>query len=171
MAGSSRGRAWPFGGRALRPRVYPASAGTWRAAGNQFTKVTAPPVIPVQSFTRRVSVPIGIDGQQTGIIGAGGTVSLQAGPQGIGASWALDQAGIATSVGALDTSTCAIYVGPQATAPYLVAQSYAGGGDAIGLAGYTLQPGEFVWAVWSSGSAGSSAQLKVSGIKNALEAG
>jgi hypothetical protein len=127
--------------------------------------------VPIEAYTRRVSVPIAIDGQVTGTTGAGGTVSLQCGPQGVGASWSLDQAGIATSVGATDTATCAIYVGPQATPPYLVAQSYAGGGDAVGLAGYVLVPGEFVFAVWASGTAGSTAQLKVSGMKNALAGG
>lgn len=161
---------WPFGRRRLAPRAWPVSAGTWQAAPGGLRKLTAPGVIPVEQFTRRVTVPIGIDGQVSGVVGAGGGVTLQAGPAGVGSSWALDQAGIATSVGANDTATCAVYVGPQASAPYLVAQSYVGGGDAIGLAGYTLQPGEFVFAVWSSGTAGSVAQLKVAGAKTVLAA-
>jgi hypothetical protein len=163
-------RNWPFGGRALVPRVYPASAGTWRAAGNQFTKVTAPAVIPVQLFTQRISVPIGIDGQVSAPF-VTSTITLQAGPQGVGASWALDQAGFGTSIGASDTATAAVYVGPQATQPYQVAQSYAAGGDAVGLAGIVLQPGEFVFVMWSGGTPGATAQLKVSGIKSALAAG
>jgi hypothetical protein len=158
---------WPFGRRVLRPGSWPASAGTWRAAP-QLRKLRTPPVVPVEMFTRRVSAPIGIDGQASGVVLASGSVTLQAGPQGVGARWALDQAGIATSVGAADTATCAVYAGPQASAPYLVAQSYAGGGDAIGLAGYTLQPGEFVFAVWSGGTTGSLAQLKVAGTKTVL---
>lgn len=158
---------WPFGRRTLRARQYPASAGTWRASAG-FTKVTAPPTVPIEAYTRQTSVPIGIDGQETGTISAAGSVTLSCGPAGVGQSWSPDQAGIATSVGALDTATCAIYVGPQATAPYLVAQSYSGGGDAIGLAGYRLQPGEFVWAVWASGTSGSTAQLNVTGTKNVL---
>jgi hypothetical protein len=161
---------WPFGRRVLRPRVYPASAGTWRAAPGGLQKMRAPAVVPIEQFTRRISAPIGIDGQASGVVSAAGTVSLQAGPQGIGARWALDQAGIATSVGAVDTATCAVYAGPQASAPYLVAQSYAAGCDAIGLAGYTLQPGEFVFAVWSGGTPGSLAQLKVAGTKTVLAA-
>ena len=161
---------WPFGRRVLRPGVWPAGAGTWRAAAGGLQKVTAPGVIPIEAFRRRVTVPIGIDGQASALIPASGSVTLQAGPQGIGASWALDQAGIATSVGPADPATCAIYAGPQASAPYLVAQSYAGGGDAVGLAGYTLQPGEFVFAVWSSGTVGSLAQLKVAGKKSVLVA-
>lgn len=162
---------WPFGRRVLRqPVAYPASAGTWRAAPGGLRKLRAPPVIPIEMFTRRESAPIGTEGQVSAVIPASGTVSLQAGPQGVGARWALDQAGIATSVGAADTATCAVFAGPLALAPFLVAQSYAGGGDAIGLAGYTLQPGEFVFAVWTGGTPGSTAQLKVAGTKSVLAA-
>lgn len=161
---------WPWGRRVLRPQTWPASAGTWRAAPGGLRKMVPPGPVPVEAFTRRVSVPISTDGQASGLIGAGGSVTLQAGPQGVGASWAPDQAGIATSVGAADTATCAVYVGPLPLAPFLVAQSYAGGGDAIGLAGITLQPGEFVIAVWSGGTVGSLAQLKVSGTKTVLAA-
>lgn len=264
---------WPYGRRVLRPRVYPAAAGTWRAAPGGLVKLRAPGVTPIEAYRGRAQVPIGIDGQVSAPVpsasvsgsvasptvfdvfatlvippgpvtvawtvtlggtvgagdannfavrvqsgptlaisvnaGAGGTypqaaitvtgptvlqleswsstptagsvysgtmsisaaqVSLQAGPSGIGARWALDQAGIATSVGQADVSTCAVYAGPQASAPYLVAQSYAGGGDAIGLAGYELQPGEFVFAVWTGGTPGSVAQLKVAGQKTVLVA-
>lgn len=161
---------WPFGRRVLRPRTYPASAGTWRAAPGGLVKLRTPGVTPIQQFRGRVEVDIGTDGQKSGTIGAGGGVTLQAGPAGIGARWSLDQAGIGTSLGAADASTCAVYAGPQAIAPYLVSQSYAAGGDAIGLAGISLQPGEFVFAVWSGGSPGTVAALKVSGTKSVLVA-
>lgn len=161
---------WPFGRRTLRPRVYPVQAGTWRAAPGGLVKLRAPGVTPIEAFTGRVQVPIGIDGQASVTVGAGGSATLQVGPQGIGARWAPDQAGIATSVGANDTSTCAVYAGPQAIRPFLVAQSYNGGGDAVGLAGITLQPGEFVFAVWTGATAGSVAQLKVTGDKTVLVA-
>jgi hypothetical protein len=134
-------------------------------------KLTRPAVIPITRFTRRVTSPIAVDGQASGVVGAGGAVTLSVGPQGIGASWQPDQAGIATSVGAGDTATAAVFVGPAAIAPFQVAQSYAAGGDAIGLAGYTLSPGEFVTVVWTGGTAGSIAQLKVTGSETVLEAG
>lgn len=164
------GWQWPYGRRVLRPRVYPVQAGTWRAAPGGLVKLRTPPVTPIEAFTRRVSAPIGVDGQAAAAVLASGSVTLQAGPQGIGASWALDQAGISTSLGAADSATCAVYAGPQASAPYLVSQSYAGGGDAVGLAGVTLQPGEFVFAVWSGGTPGTTAALKVSGVKTVLAA-
>lgn len=162
--------AWPFGRRVQRPGIWPVSAGTWRAAPGGLVKQQLPPTVPVEAYTRRVSVPIQVDGQAAGVIPASGKLTLQVGPQGVGARWAPDQAGIATSVGAADSSTCAVFAGPAALAPWGVAQSYAGGGDAIGLAGITLQPGEFVFAVWSGGTPGSSAQLKVSGTKTVLAA-
>jgi hypothetical protein len=160
---------WPYGRRTLRASVYPASAGTWRASRG-LRKLVRPATVGMEQFTRRVTITIGIGGQVSGLVGAGGSVTLQAGPSGVGASWALDQAGIATSVGASDTATCAVYVGPVIGAPYQVATSYAGGGDAVGLAGYSLQPGEFVFAVWSQGTPGSVAQLKVSGLQSVLAA-
>lgn len=161
--------SWIYGRRILRPRVYPAAAGTWRAAPGGLVKLHRPATIPVEAYTGRAQVPIGIDGQRSGTI-AGGVATLQVGPAGIGTSWALDQAGFGTSVGAADTATAAVYVGPQATQPYFVAQSYAAGGDAVGLAGITLQPGEFVWVVWAGGTNGSTAQVKVAGTKSVLTA-
>lgn len=159
---------WPFGRRTLRATVYPARAGTWAAAGTQTGKYVQPGPVPQQAYTSHVQAPVGLDGQVMGVIGAGGSVTLRAGPAGVGASWALDSAAISTSTGASDSSTCAVYAGPQAISSFLVAQSYAGGGDAIGLAGISIVPGEFVWAVWSGGVHLATATLKVTGTKTAL---
>lgn len=160
---------FPYGRRRARPNIYPAAAGTWRASTG-FRKLRAPATIPVEAYTTRQAIPVGIDGQKSGTVGGAGTVTLQAGPAGVGQTWALDQAGFGTSLGAADTATASIYAGPQATSPYLVAQSYAAGGDAVGLAGIVLQPGEFVFVAWTGGTSGSTAQLKVSGTKTVLVA-
>ncbi len=159
---------WPFGRRTLRPGVWPGRAGTWAAAGNSHAKYVAPAPVPQQAFTRRVQAPIGLDGQVSGVIGAGGTVTLRAGPMGVGTSWELDQASLSTSTGATDASTVAVYTGPQAIASFFVAQSYAGGGSSVGLPGLALLPGEFVYAVWTGGTPNALATLKVTGQKNAL---
>jgi hypothetical protein len=168
MPRRSAGPLFPFGRGRLNPRVWPASAGTWRAAG-PLHKLTRPSTVGIENYTGRTSVPIGIDGQAQVPVTSGGATA-QAGPSGIGASWALDQAGLSTDAAAADTATAQVFVGPQPTAPYSVATSYAAGGDAVGLAGYTLQPGEFVWCVWS-GSSGTVASLKVSGTKTVLTGG
>ncbi len=164
----TRSGFWPFGRRTLRASVWPARAGTWAAAGPNTGKYVTPAPVPQQAYTRHVQAPIGLDGQVMGTIGAGGTVTLRAGPTGVGTSWELDQAGLSTSTGAADSSTVAVYSGPQAISSFFVAQSYAGGGSSVGLPGLALVPGEFVWAVWSGGTPGASATLKVTGQKNAL---
>jgi hypothetical protein len=161
---------WPYGRRMLRAGVYPARAGTWAAAGPNTGKYVTPAPVPQQAYTRHISAPIGLDGQVSGVIGAGGAVTLQIGPAGVGTSWALDSASISTSTGPADSSTCAVFAGPQAIASFQVAQSYAGGGDAIGLAGISIVPGEFVFAVWAGGTHNALATLKVTGRKTALAA-
>jgi hypothetical protein len=161
---------WPFGRRTLNPGVWPARAGTWAAAGPNTGKYSTPGTIPIQSYTGRSAAPIGINGQVSGVFPSSGKLTLNVGPAGIGTSWALDQAGISTSTGAADTSTCAVYVGPQAIQSFLAAQSYAGGGDSIGLAGITIQPGSFIWAVWSGGTPGAVATLLVTGNQSVLAA-
>ncbi len=159
---------WPFGRRTLRAGVWPGRAGTWAAAGNRQDKYVTPAPVPQQAYTRQVQAPIGLDGQVMGVIGAGGSVTLRVGPSGVGSSWALDQAGLSTSTGANDSSTVAVFAGPQAISSFFVAQSYAGGGSSVGLTGLALVPGEFVWAVWSGGTPGANATVKVSGQKTAL---
>ncbi len=144
----TRSGFWPFGRRTLRASVWPARAGTWAAAGPNTGKYVTPAPVPQQAYTRHVT--------------------LRAGPTGVGTSWELDQAGLSTSTGAADSSTVAVYSGPQAISSFFVAQSYAGGGSSVGLPGLALVPGEFVWAVWSGGTPGASATLKVTGQKNAL---
>jgi hypothetical protein len=161
---------WPFGRRTLTPGAWPARAGTWAAAGRNTGKYVTPGTIPIQSYTGRQSAPIGISGQVSGVFGGTGDLTLRVGPLGIGTSWSLDQAGISTSVGASDSSTCAVYVGPQAIQSFLVAQSYAGGGDSIGLAGVTIQPGSFIWAAWSGGTDAAVATLLVTGTQSVLAA-
>jgi hypothetical protein len=161
---------WPFGRKTLRASVWPGRAGTWAAAGDNIGKYVTPAPTPQQAFTRQVQAPIGLDGQIMGVIGASGGVTLRVGPAGVGSKWALDQAGISTSTGQADASTCAVYAGPQAIESFFVAQSYAGGGSSVGLPGLSLSPGEFVWAVWSGGVNGANATLKVTGVKTALAA-
>ena len=160
---------WPFGKRTLKPGAWPARAGTWAAAGANTGKYVSPGAEPIQGYTTRSVAPLGLNGLVTGVFADGG-VTLRVGPTGAGTSWSLDQAGISTSVGPTDTSTCAVYVGPMAIQSFLAAQSYAGGGDSIGLAGLTIDPGSFIWAVWESGTNGALATLNVTGTVSALAA-
>lgn len=122
---------------------------------------------PPGQFTQRVRTPIPGYVGQAAISGAG-TATIQLGPSGYGVRWYPAQAKISTTSGAADTSTCIIYLGVIASASQIGAQSYAGGGDVIGLPGDMLQPGEFVIAVWSGGKPGDVATLRLSGIQDSL---
>lgn len=106
----------------------------------------------------------------TGTIGGQGTVTLSVGPQGAGTSWDLAQVSVATTTGANDTSTVAFFAQPTGTvqAPWQVGQSYAGGGDQVGLAGIKLVPGERLYAVWSGGHTGDVATMILTGKMTVL---
>jgi hypothetical protein len=158
---------WPFGRRVLRPRVYPASAGTWRAS--RPGKLLGPPSDPIESFRGLRTVDIGNSGvAPTAVFNGAGVAVAQIGPSGVGASWALDQAGVSTSVGVLDAAQCALYVGPMALLNYQVAANLAGGGSQFGLGGVGVTPGAFVIAVWTGGTPGATAQLLVTGQQTVL---
>jgi hypothetical protein len=161
---------WPFGRRTLTPGVWPARAGTWAAAGPNTGKYSTPGTLPIQSSTGRSVESTGINGQVSGTFPSSGDLTLSVGPAGIGTSWALDQAGYGTSVGQSDPSTCAVYVGPQAIQSFIVAQSYAGGGGSVGLAGITIQPGSFIFVVWTGGTPGATASVVVTGNQSVLAA-
>jgi hypothetical protein len=125
---------------------------------------------PHRTFTAAAEVPLGPYGFAQGTITAGGTLTLAVGPQAAGTAWELAQAAISTATGAADTSTCAIYAQPYgpASAQWLVGQSYAGGGDQVGLAGVRVVRGEYVVAVWSGAHPGDVATLILSGTMRAL---
>lgn len=148
--------------------AYPAAAGTWRAAGG-FRKLTRPPSLPLQSYTKLLTVPIGNDGIANPIAFSGaGTAQLSVGPSGIGASWSPTQANAYTSVGPLDPASVIIYVGPLPAAQYAVVSALAGGAAQIALGGVALVPGWFIWAVWAGGTPGAEAKLYVTGTKTVL---
>ena len=116
-----------------------------------------------------MEVPIGPYGFAQGTIAAG-TVTLSVGPQGAGSSWDLAQVSVATTTGAADASTVAFFAQPTGTvqAPWQVGQSYAGGGDQVGLAGIKLVPGERLYAVWSSAKNGDVATMILTGVMTVL---
>ena len=103
-----------------------------------------------------------------GSLSTGGTAIAQVGPSGWGQSWALDQASLSTSVGVLDPAQCALFVGPLAIPFYQVVSGLAGGGSQFGLGGVGLAQGWFVTAVWTGGTVGAFAYLRVTGVKTAL---
>ena len=146
--------------------------GWYVPAGTHVDRRVLPRSDPPAAFlapNRRVEVPIGPYGFAQGAV-AGGTVTLSVGPSGAGTSWDLAQVSIATTTGANDASTVAFFAQPTGTVqkPWQVAQSYAGGGDQVGLAGIKLVPGERLYAVWSNGHNGDVATMILTGVMTVL---
>jgi hypothetical protein len=123
----------------------------------------------VRTFSRLVTVDLGNDGMAPlATFGAGGGAEALAGPSAFGESWSLDQCFLSTSVGPLDAAECLVYVGPGVAAQYAVTGSLSGGGSQFGMGGVGLTQGWFVWAVWSGGTEGATASLRVTGTKTVL---
>lgn len=153
--------------RARAPVIPAIAAGTWRAAGNRFFKFRMPQPAPVELFRQVRSVQIGGNGIASGIISAAGTATVAVGPQGYGTRWYPAQVSIATTLGALDTSTCAFYLNVIGPGGFL-GQSYAGGGDQPAFALPEMQPGDLLYAVWAGGTSGNWCQVAVTGSMDVL---
>ena len=102
------------------------------------------------------------------VVGAGGTASCQVGPAGVGTVWYPVSAAIATTSGAADGSTCTLYFGPLGLLSLVIGQSYAGGGDSLGLGVPAMSPGYFIVAIWTGAKAGDVATLNVIGTQDVL---
>ena len=156
--------------RVRLPPGWPAMA---RLAGSQNARAGAAArritVPPVHQYVRPVTVDLGNDGvAPTVTFPASGTVQAFCGPNVSGESWALDQCYLSTSVGPLDTAQCTVYAGPLPLAQYAVTGSLAGGAAQFGLGGVSIAFGWFIYAVWTGGTTGATAQLRVTGTKTAL---
>ncbi len=131
------------------------------------TSLTRPASVPVHFYQGRIRTPISA-GYAAVTIASDGTATAYVGPQGLGTIWYPQAAAIATSTGAADTSTCTIYLGPEGLQTQVGGQSYAGGGDTIGLAVPPLWNGYFIWAKWAGGTAGALATLTIYGEMDSL---
>jgi hypothetical protein len=151
----------------LPPELQRAIAVNQRKAGQPVRPWRHPPATPVELYTQTVRVPIS-NGVGQAIVSGSGTATVQAGPQGVGTVWYPQSAAIATTTGANDTSTCTLYVGPLALLTQVGSQSYAGGGDNIGLAVPALPPGYFIVAKWSGANPGDLATLTIYGQADQL---
>lgn len=101
---------------------------------------------------------------------ASSPLTLHVGPTGYGTGWDLAQASIATTTGANDTATAAFFAQPFGTPSpaWQVGQSYAAGGDQVGLSGVKLVTGEFLFVTWTGAKAGDTATLILSGVQTVL---
>jgi|HubBroStandDraft_3_1064219.scaffolds.fasta_scaffold107109_3 hypothetical protein len=150
------------------PRSWPPMArmaGSLAATGATVRRIP----VPAQGlYSGLVTVDLGNDGvAPTVIFSAAGTARAFCGPNVSGLSWALDQCFLQTSVGQLDPAQCIVYKGPQPVSTMAVTASLAGGGAQFGLGGLGVGFGEFVWALWTGGTPGATANLRVTGTKTA----
>ena len=128
-------------------------------AGAQFLEITCGPAPGTAGVTYSAT-----------ITGASPPMTLHVGPSGFHTSWDLAQISIGTTTGAADTSTAEIFAQPFGTPSpaWQVGQSYAAGGDQIGLSGIKLVTGEFVFVVWTGANPGDTATIILSGIQTVL---
>lgn len=145
----------------------------YHEATKPFTPLTRPHTIPVQYYQTVVRTPIPRStGRGSALVPASGTISVSVGPSGLGTIWYPQLAAIATTTGANDNSTCALYVTgwntPVNPQDAINGQSYAGGGDSIGMAIPPIHQGECIKAVWTGGTNGDTATLTVYGDQDLL---
>lgn len=149
-------------------RAVPAiAAGSWAAVRNRFFVYQRRPLsVPMESFSAVRRTQIGGNGINAGQI-ASGTAKVAVGPAGYGTRWYPNQINVATASGANDASTCAFFLNVVGPGGFL-AQSYAGGGDQVGIAVPELQPGDLIYAVWTGGNNGDWCQMIVIGPMDVL---
>ena len=157
---------WPRSGKTV-PAV---PAGSWAAAGNRFTKRRVNPPVPIGNYTGKISgVPL-TGGQASGQVPAGGAITLQVGPQGLGTTWYPAQITLSTTTGALDTSTALVYLGSGGVPTTQVGSVFSGNGVAA-LAVPAMQPGDFIIVSWTNGHPGDVASFNIIGTQDALTTG
>ena len=149
------------------PAVPAIGAGSWAASAYRFfVNVRRPRSERIEAFAGVRRTQIGNNGIAGGQI-SGGTATVPVGPQGYGTRWYPNQLGVATASGAADASTVTFYLNVVGPGGFL-GQSYAGGGDQVGLAVPEMQPGDLLYAVWSGGHNGDWCQLSVIGPMDVL---
>ena len=135
-------------------------AGGWGLPGAGIYRT---PVVPPEAFTRLQRLPIrGGEGTGNAVVSAAGGAVVSVGPVGLNV-WYVTYGAIATTTGAADTSTASIVVGPIAAGLVPGGQSYAGGGDSVGLGNQKLSPGDYVTVTWTGAHPGDTATLTVYG--------
>jgi len=143
-------------------------AGSLPATGGRSYRI---PRADVGAYVHQVTVDLGNDGMAPQVVfPASGAVQAVCGPQVSGDTWSLDQCSVSTSVGQLDAAQCVVFAGPQPLPQFQLAPSLSGGGQQFGLGGVAVPFGWFIYALWTGGTPGATAYLRVTGVKTVLTA-
>lgn len=153
-------------GRRRWPPLTSRQAGGWGLPG---PGIGRPASVPVEAFGQQLTQQIrGGEGTRTGTVPASGKITLLIGPDGL-STWYVSYVAIATTTGALDSSTAAVTIGPAVAQGLVPAgQAYNGGGDSISLGGAQLAPGEYVIVTWTGAKQGDTATMTVYGNQQVL---
>ena len=148
------------------PPLTSRQAGGWGLPG---TGTRRPHSVPPEAFTRQFLTQIRPgEGTRTGVVPGSGMITLMLGPEGLG-TWYVSYVAIATTTGAIDTSTAAVTTGPAVSTGIVPAgQAYAGGGDSVSLGGAALACGEFIIVTWTGAKPGDLATMTVFGNNQVL---
>ena len=138
-------------------------AGSWGLRG---PLIGRPQVPGLENYgaVQRVAIRTG-EGTRTGVVPASGNIALSAGPDGLN-TWYATYCAISSTSGAADSSTASLLVGPIAAGLAPGGQSYAGGGDSIGLGNQVLRPGDYVTITWSGAKVGDQVMMTVYGSQD-----
>lgn len=98
------------------------------------------------------------------------SLTLTAGPQGLGTVWYPAQVTLSTTTGPLDTSTATVYLGSQGVPGTLVGTVYSGNGT-VALAIPSMSPGQVLIVTWANGHPGDTAAFNIIGSMDALTTG
>lgn len=100
-----------------------------------------------------------------------GSATVQLGPLTAYETWLPSTAAVSVSTNTQEAQ-CQVYLGDQPIQANFIANTLSGStGDTTGLPGNPLKTGQYVWAVWTGGDAGSIATLKVIGTRRLAESG
>jgi hypothetical protein len=128
----------------------------------------------IEQYRNLINVPIGNEGNASGLLNGSGAGTLQVGPSGIGNAWYPVSifAGTGTGIGNInnDNSQCVVYAGTL-TIMQNALQVLQPGTGLVGSLPASLTPGEYIYAVWTGGKAGDSIALNVNGMQDALTGG
>ena len=137
-------------------------AGSWGLPGPGVGRTPSP---APESFGGRIQLALrGGEGTVSKVVPASGVVSVSIGPDGLN-TWYPAYAAISTTTGAADASTAQFTVGPYGAGIVPGGQSYAGGGDNIGLAGTRMSGGDYLTVVWTGATPGDVAKLTLVGMQ------